>query len=304
MKIVITGGTGFLGSALAESLARAGGPAGSLDAGHDVVSISRHAGGAYKGVRHVAGPAGYSEIDDADAVVNLAGAGIADTRWTPARKDVLLSSRIAVTSAVVSACSRATRKPRVLISGSAIGYYGSSLSQRFDESSPAGADFLGQLCARWEESARAVEAEGVRCVLIRTGLVLGPNGGLLKKMMPPFKMFVGGPVGSGRQWMSWIHLDDWIAMVKLAIADNTIRGPINLVAPAPVTNREFSHALGRALHRPSVMPLPEFAVRLVFGELADGALLASQHVTPTVATATGYEFKYPDVQEALNASVS
>ncbi len=299
MKIVITGGTGFLGSALAESLTEAGGPAGLPNAGHDVVSISRFAGGTYKGVRHVSGPAGYSEIDGADAVVNLAGAGVADARWTPARKEVLLNSRVAVTRAVVAACAHASVKPRVLISGSAIGYYGSSLSERFDESSPAGADFLAQLCARWEDSARPVEADGIRCVLIRTGLVLGPNGGLLKKMAPPFKMFVGGPIGSGQQWMSWIHLDDWIGMVRLAIADDAIRGPVNLVAPSPVTNREFSHALGRALHRPSVMPLPEFAVRLMFGEMADGALLASQQVTPAVAAAHGYTFKYSSVQQAL-----
>lgn len=295
MKIVITGGTGFLGSALAESFA--------ADSNH-VVVISRTAGGTYKGVRHLAGPAGYSEIDGADAVVNLAGAGIADKPWTPARKDVLLSSRIAVTSAVVGACLRATVKPKVLVSGSAIGYYGSSLSDRHDESSPAGLDFLAQLCAQWEEAARAVEAAGVRCVLIRTGLVLGPNGGLLKKMAPPFRMFVGGPIGSGQQWMSWIHLDDWIGMVRLAISDETIRGPINLVASSPVTNREFAHALGRALHRPSVMPLPEFVVRKIFGEMADGALLASQHVTPRVAQAAGYQFKYPGLQEALGAVFS
>lgn len=290
MKIVITGGTGFLGSALAESLA---------SEGNDVVSISRHAGGTYKGVRHLSGPAGYSEINGADAIVNLAGAGIADQRWTPARKDALLSSRIAVTSAVVGACARATVKPKVLISGSAIGYYGSSMGQEFDEQSRPGADFLAQLCVRWEEAARGVETHGVRCVLARTGLVLGPGGGLLKKMAPPFKMFVGGRVGSGNQWMSWIHLDDWIGIVRLAIADDTIRGPINLVAPKPVTNREFSAALGRALHRPSIMPLPEFAVRLMFGEMADGALLASQHVTPTVALSAGYRFKQPGLHDAL-----
>jgi uncharacterized protein (TIGR01777 family) len=291
MKIVVTGGTGFLGSALAESLAAEG---------HDVVSVSRVAGGAYKGVRYLSGPSGYAEIDGADAVVNLAGAGIADRRWSLARKDVLLSSRIGVTSAVAGACARAARKPKALISGSAIGYYGSSSSDRFDESSPAGADCLGDLCAKWEAAARAVEASGVRCVLIRTGLVLGRNGGLLKKMAPPFKMFVGGPVGSGRQWMSWIHLDDWIGLVRLAITNDAIRGPVNLVAPNPVTNREFSKALGRALHRPSVMPLPELVVRMIFGELADGALLASQHVTPRVALSAGYRFRYSDVQQALN----
>lgn len=290
MKVVLTGGTGFLGSALAEQLA--------ADR-HEVVAISRHAGGTYKEVRHVTIPSGFDEIDGADAVINLAGAGIADERWTPARKAVLRASRLTVTRAIVDACARAAVKPKVLISGSAVGYYGSNLDKLFDESSPAGGDFLGQLCAAWEQEARAAEPLGVRVVLARTGLVLGPHGGLLKKMETPFKMFVGGPVGSGRQWMSWIHRDDWIGLVRRAITDDAIRGPINLVAPAPVTNRDFSHALGRALHRPSVMPLPEFFVRLMFGELAGGALLASQNVDPAVARARGYEFQHPEVQEAL-----
>jgi len=295
MKVVLTGGTGFLGSALAESLARDG---------HDVIAISRHAGGTYKGVRHVTMPGGFAEVDGADAVVNLAGAGIADSRWTPARKAVLRSSRINVTKAVVDACSGAAVKPKVLLSGSAVGIYGSSLDERFDESSPSGHDFLAQLCADWENAARAAEPLGVRVVLIRTGLVLGPNGGLLKKMAPPFKMFVGGPVGSGRQWMSWVHLDDWIGMMRLAISNAAIRGPMNIVSPSPVTNRDFSHALGRSLHRPSMMPLPEFAVRLMFGEMADGALLASQRVEPTVAEAAGYTFKYRNVQDALDSIYS
>ena len=290
MKVVLTGGTGFLGSALGESLAADG---------HDVVSLSRHAGGTYKGVRHVTMPVGLTEIDGAGAVINLAGAGIADERWTAARKAVLLQSRVSVTRAVVAACANAASKPKVLISGSAIGYYGSSLDARFDESSPAGRDFLAQLCASWEQEARAVEPLGIRCVLIRTGLVLGPGGGLLKKMTPPFKMFVGGPIGSGRQWMSWIHLDDWIGMVRLAITSDAIRGPMNVVAPAPVTNRDFTRALGRALDRPSVVPLPEFAVRLMFGEMADGALLASQHVTSAVAREAGYQFKHSEINEAL-----
>ncbi len=295
MRIIVTGGTGFLGSALSESLAADG---------HDVVALSRVAGGTYRNVRHLPTPGGYREIDGADAVINLAGAGIADQRWTAARKTVLLQSRVTVTRAVVEACARATSKPKVLVSGSAIGYYGSSLAARFDESSPVGTDFLGQLCASWEQEARAVEALGIRCVLIRTGLVLGPNGGLLKKMTPPFKMCVGGPIGSGRQWMSWIHLDDWVAMVRLAISHDAIRGPMNLVAPEPVTNREFSHALGKALHRPSLFTLPEVAVRVMFGELADGALLASQHVAPKAALAAGYRFKYPEVQAALDNSVA
>lgn len=295
MKIILTGGTGFLGSALAETLAADG---------HDVVALSRAAGGTYKGVRHVPMPAGFGEIDGAGAVINLAGAGIADARWTPARKALLLESRLAVTRGVVDACEKAAVRPTVLISGSAIGYYGSSLDATFEEASPAGTDFLGQLCAAWEAEARRVEPLGMRCVLVRTGLVLGPNGGLLKKMVPPFRMFVGGPVGSGRQWMSWIQLDDWVALVRSVLTDEAVRGPVNLVAPAPVTNRDFSRALGRVLHRPSVMPLPAFVVRAIFGELAEGALLASQRVVSTQPLVRGFAFQSGDVDRALRLSLA
>lgn len=294
MKIILTGGTGFLGSALAETLAADG---------HDVVALSRAAGGTYKGVRHAPMPAGFGEIDGAGAVINLAGAGIADARWTPARKALLLESRLAVTRGVVDACEKAAVRPKVLVSGSAIGYYGSSLDATFEEASPAGADFLGQLCAAWEAEARRVELLGMRCVLVRTGLVLGPNGGLLKKMVPPFRMFVGGPVGSGRQWMSWIQLDDWVALVRSMLTDEAVRGPVNLVAPAPVTNRDFAHALGRVLHRPSVVPLPAFVVRAMFGELADGALLASQRVVSTQPLVRGFAFQSGDVDRALRLSL-
>ncbi|TAK19338.1 MAG: TIGR01777 family protein [Acidobacteria bacterium] len=293
MKIVVTGGTGFLGSALAESL---------VADGNDVVVLSRFSGGAYKGVRYATLAGAAAEIDGAGAVVNLAGAGIADRRWTTARKAVLRQSRVSVTRAVVTAIANATSKPRVLVSGSAVGYYGSSLDAVFDESSPAGHDFLAELCAEWEREALAAEPH-TRVVILRTGLVLGPNGGLLKKMIPPFRMFAGGPVGSGRQWMSWIQLADWIALVKLAIATDSARGPVNVVAPAPVTNRDFSTALGRALHRPSLLPLPEFVVRAIFGELADGALLASQNVRSRQALVQNYTFKSVTVQDGIKASI-
>ena len=293
VKIVVTGGTGFLGSALAESL---------VADGNDVVALSRFAGGAYQGVRYAPLASAAAEIDGAGAVVNLAGAGIADRRWTAARKAILRESRTSVTRAIVAAVAGATVKPRVFVSGSAVGYYGSSLDAVFDESSPAGRDFLAELCAEWEREAFAAEAY-TRVVVVRTGLVLGRNGGLLKKMVPPFKMFVGGPVGSGRQWMSWIHLDDWVALVKLAIATDSVRGPVNLVAASPVTNRDFSTALGRALHRPSLLPLPEFVVRGIFGELADGALLASQNVRSRQDLVTNYAFKSATLLDAIKKSI-
>lgn len=311
MKVIVTGGTGFIGRALSASLAALG---------HDVVVLSRFAGGTYQGVRHVRAPivreptadgkASYSfsaeaarEIDGADAVINLAGAGIADGRWTASRKAVLKESRLSTTAAIVTAIENATTKPSVLLSGSAIGIYGSDLTATFNESSPAGRDFLAELCAEWEQVAMKAEASGCRVVLLRTGLVLAKDGGLLSKLRPPFMFFMGGPTGSGKQWMSWIHRDDWIAMVTWAMTTASVRGPLNVTAPAPATNTDFSRAFGAALHRPSLMPLPAFVLRIMFGELADGALLASQRVIPERATAGGFQFKYADLSEALKGSV-
>lgn len=315
MKVVITGGTGFIGRALCTSLAADG---------HDVVVLSRFAGGTYQSVRHVRAqvvpdprsadgtatpavwryePVGAAEFDGAGAVINLAGAGIADSRWTAARKVALRASRLSTTSAVVTGIREASQAPAVLISGSAIGVYGSDLTATFTEASPAGRDFLAELCVDWEAAARGAESAGCRVVLLRTGLVLANDGGLLAKLKPPFRLFVGGPTGTGRQWMSWIHRDDWIAMVKWAIANPGISGPLNAVAPAPATNRDFSAAFGRALHRPSLFPLPAFVLRIMFGELADGALLASQKVLPTKAVSGGFQFKYPGLDEAMKGSV-
>ena len=301
MRIVVTGGTGFIGRALCASLAADG---------HDVVVLSRFSGGTYQNVRHVRAqvvgsrfePQGTAEIDGAAAVINLAGAGIGDARWTPERKAVLRESRLSVTRALVTTIREAAAPPAVFISGSAIGYYGSDLNATFDEAAPAGGDFLAQLSAEWEQAAREAESDKCRVVLCRTGLVLAQGGGLLAKMKPPFLMFMGGPIGSGRQWMSWIHRDDWIAMVRWALVTDAVRGALNVVAPAPVTNRDFSHALGRAMHRPSFVYVPAFVLRAMFGEMADGALMASQRVKPAKAQAGGFAFKYADINAALKAS--
>lgn len=302
MKIVVTGGTGFIGRALCAQLAADG---------HDVAVLSRFAGGTYMGVRHVRAHVtqgrfnteGVAEIAGADAVINLAGAGIADGRWTETRKSILRESRLSITRAVVTAIREAATPPQVFMSGSAIGFYGSDLNARFTESSPAGHDFLGQLCADWEHAAMDASGDRCRVVLLRTGLVLARDGGLLSKVKPPFQFFVGGPTGSGQHWMSWIHRDDWIAMVRWALITPTVQGPLNAVAPTPVTNRVFSTALGKALHRPSLFPVPAAVLRVIFGELADGALLASQNVTPGVAMSGGFAFTYPDIDSALRASV-
>lgn len=302
MNIVITGGTGFLGRPLAASLAAQG---------HDVIVLSRFAGGTYQGVRHQRAQIGSdgtfdagasAAIGAADAVINLAGAGIADQRWTPVRKAVLRQSRLSVTRAVVAAV-KAGAKPCVLVSGSAVGYYGSSLDATFDESAPAGSDFLATLCADWEREAMAAASDTCRVVLLRTGLVLANDGGLLAKLTPPFRMFVGGPAGDGRHWMSWIHRDDWIGLVTWAVTNPAVRGPLNAVAPHPATNADFSRALGRALHRPSLFPVPAFVLRLLFGEMADGAVLASQRVVPRVATQGGYVFAQSNLDEAMRRAV-
>lgn len=305
MKVVITGGTGFIGRALSTALAADG---------HTVVVLSRFSGGEYQGVQNVRAqvvrdvsgtchyePQGVKEIQSADAVINLAGAGIADARWTPARKAILRESRLSITHALATAIRHAPTPPAVLLSGSAVGFYGSDLTRTFDESAGAGSDFLAELCADWEHAALAA-ADVCRVVVLRTGLVLAKDGGLLTKLRPPFMFFVGGPTGSGRHWMSWIHRDDWVAMVRWALTNASVRGPLNVVAPGAVTNADFSRAFGRALHRPSLLPLPAFVLRMMFGELADGALLASQHVVPAAAQHGGFQFKYPGIDEAMKAS--
>ena len=266
MKIVIAGGSGFLGRALTTRL--------EAD-GHDVVVLTRRPAASSGRVRRVvwqpdgtapppeAGqPTGWArELEDADAVVNLAGEGIADRRWTASRKRALLESRVHSTRSLVAAIRAASRRPRTFVQASGVGYYGVAGDDVIDESSPPGSDFLAGLCMNWEAEARAVEALGCRLVIVRNGIVLARHGGALKKMLPPFLFFVGGPIADGRQYFSWMAIDDWTALVAWALATTSVSGALNGTAPEPVTNAQFSQALGRALHRPSWIPVPGFALR-------------------------------------------
>ena len=292
MKILVTGGTGVLGGPLVEAL-RAD--------GHDVVVLTRRPARGPGEVQWA--PAAGLDVwarafEGAAAVINLAGEPIAERRWTSARKRTILASRLEATSGVVAALRAAGAAGAVLLSGSAIGYYGTPGDQPLDESSPGGTDFLATVCREWEHEA--LEASDLaRVVLLRTGLVLARGGGALQQLAMPFRFFAGGPLGSGRQVMSWIHRDDWIAMVRWALATTGLRGPLNLTAPAPVTNREMASAIGRAMQRPSFMPAPAFALRLALGEMADAMILNGQRVLPRVAQSAGFTFRYASVNDAL-----
>ena len=298
MKIVVAGGTGFLGAPLASLLARDG---------HEVVVLTRgsHNGGGAKASQVTWTPNGESgrwasAIDGAGAVVNLAGESIAGKRWSAAQKQRIRDSRLEATRSLTTAIREAKNPPPVFVSGSAIGYYGPLGDQGVAEDAPPGSDFLANVCVEWErEAARA--ADRTRLVCVRTGVVLEKDGGALPEMLPPFKFGVGGPVGSGRQYWAWIHRDDWLGLVRWAIATPAVTGALNATAPNPVTNAEFARALGRAMHRPAFMPAPAFALRLMLGEMADSLLLTGQRVIPAKATQSGFTFKYANVDDALRA---
>jgi uncharacterized protein (TIGR01777 family) len=289
MKVVVAGGTGFLGSALV----------GRLNSeGHDVRVLSRRAGAPHEIAWNPDGAAGpwASALDGADAVVNLAGESIAAGRWTNDRKDRIRDSRIRATSSLVAAIQQSPRKPSVFLSGSAIGYYGAHGDEPVTEQTPPGDDFLARVCVAWEAEALRASA---RVVLLRTGIVLAAGGGALPQMAMPFKLFAGGPVGSGRQYQAWIHRNDWVAMAAWALRTPSVSGPLNLTAPNPVTNREFAQTLGRVLRRPAFMPAPPFALRLALGEMADALLLTGARVIPAHAQAMGFHFEFPTLEPAL-----
>ncbi len=293
MRIAITGASGLIGRRLLKNLAANG---------HSLHVLSRHAGtNLPPGVRLSVWDATRGEppadaLQDVDAVVHLAGEPVAQ-RWTAHARQAIRESRVTGTRNLVEALAKLPRKPQVLVCASATGYYGDRGDEILTESSLPGADTLAQLCVDWENEAQAAEASGIRVVRVRTGLVLDARGGALPRMLPPFRMGVGGKLGSGKHWMSWIHLEDLAALFQFALA-NPVSGPLNGVAPKPVTNAGFTRALAAAVHRPAIFPVPAFALRLLFGEMSE-VLLASQRALPQAAERAGFRFRYPELAPAL-----
>lgn len=292
-RYMITGGSGFIGNALCRKLVASG-------AAVDVLSRdpARTARLLPAGTRIV------NRLDELrpdgpiDAVINLAGEPIADRRWSPGRRQQLLDSRIALTDELVDWIETLQPRPRVLLSASAVGFYGDQGDIIVSEDSPPHAEFQHELCARWEQSAVIARELGLRVVIARIGLVVGPGGGFLRRLLPPFRLGLGGPIGSGRQWMSWIHRDDLLALFEWLLSRSDLDGAFNATAPTPVSNREFAQTLGRVLHRPAVLPLPAFVLRTAFGEMSR-LLLTGQRVLPARAVAAGFTFRFPDLESAL-----
>ncbi len=298
MKIILSGGTGFIGEALLEKL--------SVE-GHEVILLSRSQknASALSGAKiHTVAWDARSEgdwmqhVNGADAVINLAGEPIAGGRWTETQKEKILKSRVDSTRILVQAIIQSTAKPRVLVNASAVGYYGNVPSGDVTEAHPKGSGFLAETCDKWEKEALLAEGHGVRVALIRTGIVLEQGGGALAKILPPFKMFIGGPLGSGDQWFPWVDREDEAGAILFALKTEAITGPVNVAAPDPVTMKEFCRALGRAMHRPSWAPVPAIVLRTLLGEMAD-LLLEGQKVIPEKLLKFGFNFRFPKLQPAL-----
>ncbi|AOY81973.1 TIGR01777 family oxidoreductase [Moorena producens JHB] len=296
MKVAITGATGFVGSRLVERL---------QEEGHQPLILTRNSAKAtaqFPNIETIAYTPTKSgdwqnAIAGCDGVVNLAGAPIAEERWTPARKEEILNSRQLGTQKIVEAIALADPKPTVLVNASAIGYYGTSETVTFDETSPAGEDFLAEVCQAWEGEAQKVKEADVRLVILRIGIVLG-NGGALAKMIPPFQMFAGGPIGTGRQWFSWIHRDDLVNLIIAALTRPDMEGIFNATAPNPVLMSELCKTIGDVLNRPSWLPVPSVALEALLGEGAT-VVLEGQQVLPKRTTSYGWEYQYPTVKQAL-----
>lgn len=298
MRLVLTGASGFIGSALSARL---------LQAGHSLVLLTHGSppNASAPGRRWIHWtPGSIGEwakyLDGADGIVNLAGTSFAGRKWSYNQQRRLQQSRFDSTRSLVLACSRAKQRPKFLINASAVGYYGPRQDELLSEDAPAGNDFLANLCLGWEAEAIGAEALGLRVIRLRSGVVLGANGGALSKMAEPFKWFAGGYLGSGQQWLSWIHLDDEVNLILHLIENSSIAGPVNATAPNPARNKEFNQTLGAVLHRPCWAPVPAFALRLALGKMAE-MLLTGQRVIPSAALKSGFQFRYPHLKDALEA---
>lgn len=288
LKIAITGASGFLGDALVPFL---------TTGGHEVRRIGRGSDSDFRW-DPARGELDARALDGVDAVIHLAGASIAE-RWTPERRRAIRESRVQGTRLIAEAVAKMSSKPRVLLSASAVGVYGDRGDELLDETSAFGDDFLAGVGREWEAAAAPARDAGIRTVLLRTGVVLNPAGGALGKMLLPFQAGVGGKLGSGKQWMSWISREDWVGAVHFALMQESLTGPVNLVAPEPATNATFTSILARLLHRPALIPVPAFGLTTVFGEMARGTILASQRATPRALEAAGFAFAHPTLSSAL-----
>ena len=294
MKILITGASGLIGEALQKSF---------KEKGYEMLLATRS---EPKDDRHIQWNAdtGFRDedlerLEGLDAVIHLAGENIAGFRWTEEKKKAIRDSRVFGTRSMIETFDKLKNKPKTFISGSAIGFYGDRGDDEMTESSPAGKTFLAEVCKEWEAESRRAEDLGIRTILLRTGIVLSKDGGALATMLTPFKFGVGGVIGDGKQWMSWISLDDVVGIINYALEHDNVRGAVNLTSPNPVTNEEFTKTLGSVLYRPTFLPLPEFAVHMVFGEMGDALLLDSTRVIPKRMKDAGYEFKYSELKTAL-----
>jgi uncharacterized protein len=298
MNIVVTGSSGLVGGALTHVL---------RSRGDEVTPIVRKVNDP---TRHeVAWDADYSisnpsHLEQADAVVHLAGESIATGRWTSTKKERILSSRVNSTHALASTLTRLKRPPRVLVCASAIGFYGSRGAEALTETSAAGQGFLARVCRAWEAAADAARQYGIRVVHLRFGMILSSQGGALKKILTPFRLGAGGIIGNGRQYWSWVMIEDVVRAISFAVERSQLVGPVNVVTPNPVTNREFTKTLGRVLHRPTLFPVPASAARLALGEMADELLLASTRVMPAALTAAGFRFQHPQLEGAFHAMLN
>jgi len=291
-RVLVSGGSGLIGSALIPSL---------KSRGFRVIRLVRGtASGADQITWDPTKALSPETVSGFHAIVHLSGETVA-TRWSNSKKSKIRASRVESTRNLAQGAAKAEKRPHVLITASAIGYYGNRGDEVLREESSSGTGFLAEVCREWEGAAQPAADAGIRCAQIRTGVVLSPGGGALQKMLPPFRMGVGGTLGPGRQWMSWIHIQDMVGAINHILKTDLLRGPVNLVAPKPVTNAEFTKTLGSVLSRPTLLPVPALVMKLAFGQMAEEVLLSSQRVEPTKLVTSGYPFQYSDLQRALES---